>query len=181
MMPFYYGSSPIETLPPEEFIQTSTSAFKANVFRLTLGDSRVVVKDYSKSNPLIRATVCRYLLNKEVGVLKQLIGVAGVPQYLGAYGEYGYVMHDIDGKIVSETESTCGKCSVVAQLDKRVKLLHGLGITHNDIRTRNMICGTDGVLYLIDFAGAILHSKKRGLLSFVKNKFYQILSVTESS
>ena len=165
---------------PRIVLQHSLSSLKADVFRLEIDGQAIVVKDYSRSSKPIRATVCRLLINRETRALKRLLGITGIPQYLGKHGAHGFRMSAIDGRLPDQTVWE-GNRELTDQLAELVKAIHGHGITHNDVRPSNMLFDNNGQLYLLDFAGVFFAPPENNLLFFFHRLLFNSLTRTDLS
>lgn len=142
-----------------EILQKTNSSLKATVFISCLNGQAVVIKDYSKSQPFLRATACQIMIRREINAVKRAQGTAGVPKYLGTYGRYGFAMELIDGCELNKSMLD-QEPQLLVQLDERIRALHDSGVTHNDIRMRNLLVDSKGMLFIIDFSGAVLRSHR---------------------
>lgn len=162
----------------DQRLQSAPSSFKAHVGRFVCGDKVLVVKSYDHAHPLLRATVCRILLSREIKALERLQGVPGVPEFYGRHGRYGLAMAVINGRHPDRRDPG-GWAGIDSQLARSVSLLHQRGVTHNDLRLRNIIIDTRGKLYLIDYASAHFRPKGRGPLSLLGKFLFSKLVLTD--
>lgn len=154
-------------------LQHSSSSFKATVYRTCMNGQHVVIKDYANSHPFFRATICQYLLRREIKAIKRAQNIIGVPTFLGTYGRYGFVIELIEGCETTESMLSSHR-RLLCQLEKRIQALHNSGVTHNDIRLSNLLVDNCGLLYIIDFAGAVLRPKWTTSLSYVLFKIARL-------
>lgn len=139
-------------------LQNTNSSLKARVFITELFGRCVVVKDYSHSHPIIRATLCRWFIEREIAALKRLKAHPSIPLFLGNYGKFGLVMELIEGQVLKKSLLR-NKPRLMNQLDTYIKDMHELGVTHNDIRMRNLLIDSNGTLHIIDFTSAVIKPK----------------------
>ena len=152
-------------------LQKPKSHLKATVYRRTLNEQCMVIKDYTDSHPLLRATICRALLRREIKALERIQGIPGVPVFLGTHGQYGFAMDWIEGQRLTN-DAFQENPQLLNQLDECVRTLHRSGVTHNDIHVRNLIVDSAGALHIIDFASAITRSKLFVLQAKTIYKFF---------
>ncbi len=113
----------------------------------------------------------RFLCRRETGFLRQLEGVAGVPQLRELYGESGFVRDFVPGCNLREYTRT-------AQVDAEffpkfaaiLDAVHARGVAHNDLsKPENVLVTTDGEPVLIDFQIASRILPNPGLLTRLWN------------
>jgi len=138
-------------------LQQSGSSLKADVFVARFNGRCVVVKDYSASPVLLRATLCRWLVHREMAAMKRLVEHPGIPRLIGDYGRYGFAMEQVVGQTL-ENQALKERPELLRQLDAHIRLMHRLGVTHNDIRKRNLLVNREGDLVMIDFASAVIRT-----------------------
>lgn len=158
-------------------LQNSLSSLKANVFRMQCGNKNIVVKDYSHANVLLRITICRFLLKREMSVLYKLQGIKGVPHFYGLYGKHGFAMQAIEG-CHPDMEFFSRNISAGRQLNDLVDNFHHNGITHNDLRLNNIIIDRQGELFIIDYAAVAQRKHKVNILG---NFLFSILKITDKA
>lgn len=146
-------------------LQRTSSSLKATVFITRINGKCVVVKDYSESHPFIRGTLCRWFLQREIRAIKRLRLHPGVPEVLGKYGRYGFVLEMIEGKVLDE-KTLKNNTRLIHKLEQTIQKMHQYGVTHNDIRNKNLILGEDQNLYIVDFASAISMPKSALSISY---------------
>lgn len=149
---------PHSTLSNKTVLQDSRSSFKARVYVEHIDGACIVVKDYSHAHPLIRASVCKWLIAREVAALLRLDAHRGVPIYKGKHGKFAFAMQLIEGHTISKSVLR-NNPSLVEQLIRHIQEMHSCGVTHNDLRVRNVLIDQHHNLHVIDFAGAIIKSK----------------------
>lgn len=136
-------------------IQETHSSLKAKVFIATLNGKCVVVKDYSASHPIIRATLCQWLIKREIAAIKRLQEHPGVPKMVGKFGQFGFAIELIEGTTI-DNSMLKNKPSLMTQIDQTINTMHRFGVTHNDIRNKNFILDRNEKLYIVDFASAVI-------------------------
>lgn len=171
----HIGAAPSATRTPNDcrpgkVLQESKSSLKANVYIATIDGQCVVVKDYSNAHPLLRATLCKWFIQREITALARLRLHPGVPDFIGSYGRFGFAMELIEGRTL-DNEQLKNNALLLKQVDQTIKRMHHHGIGHNDIRNKNLILDREGKLYIVDFASAVIRSAHRFSL---KNLLYRM-------
>lgn len=174
------SSSEQQVSASRQVVQRAHSVFKANVYLEQHDGEQYIVKDYSASPTLVRNSLCRFMLNREIRTLKKLNGIHGIPHYLGPVGKHGYRMQYIDGDLPS-TETMGTEGGLLEQLERIVEQMHLVGITHNDLRTTNLILSKDKQLYLIDFGAVAFRPLSDRLLLRPALWFFNYLTHTDRS
>jgi hypothetical protein len=129
---------------------------KADVFAVTVGDSRVLVKDFS-GRALWARWLGRFQIGREAAAYAWLDGVDGVPAFIGRIDACALAIEWIDGERLAFAEVRPQEGpAVVAKLRGIVDRIHARGVVHNDLRGReNVLLRRDGGLAVIDFAAAV--------------------------
>lgn len=128
---------------------------KADVILIQLAEGEFAVKDYGRKWLPVRLTGA-WQLHREVKAYTRLEGVAGVPRLRRVIDRYAIVLDYIGGIRLPKYHRRQGGVPHVAQ---RIKALldavHGRGIIHGDLRSRdNFLVTTGGELFLIDFSSS---------------------------
>lgn len=69
--------------------------------------------------------------------------------------------------------------SIFEKVDNAVRILNQKGLYHNDLHKRNVMVGTDGEVYIIDFGRADKEKRKDGIADILFSKKWKGLSVSE--
>lgn len=145
---------------PGQVLQRSKSSLKANVFITTIAGKCVVVKDYSASHPLLRATLCKWFIRREIAAIKRLQEHPGVPEFVGPYGQFGFGMELIEGRTL-DNSLLKNNATLLRKIDQTVTWMHFFGVGHNDIRNKNLILDRAENLFIVDFASAVIRPNRR--------------------
>lgn len=162
------------------FLQNSQSSFKASIFIENIQGVSHVVKDYSHANFLLRYTLCRYFVEREIKALIHLQGIEGVPVFYGQYGQFGFCMQYIEG-IYPSRQVMWGSKKLIENLETIISQFHERGLTHNDLRVKNMLLDKEGKLYVIDYGAAIIAKNNRFFNSFMGIRFHNILLASDQA
>jgi serine/threonine protein kinase len=99
----------------------------------------------------------RMLCDREVYFYEQTTGIAGLPKFLGRFGESGFVREYIPGWHLREYRKKAKPdLRFYAKIYKILSDLHNRGIAHNDLsKAENILVRFDGTPVLIDLQIAI--------------------------
>lgn len=163
-------------------LQDCRFALKASVHikQCEKGGSTVVVKDFSHSPWILRGTLCRVFLNREIRALKRLQGIKGIPQYLGRYGNNGFVMELVKGNHPTKKHFKHSKY-LTDQLYVLLENIHGAGVTHNDVRMKNIIVNDSKQLFMIDYAASFIVGDPFDFSYYLKLPLYKLLKFIDES
>ncbi|MBC6428014.1 MAG: phosphotransferase [Cellvibrionales bacterium] len=139
-----------------QILRRAPSPLKADIYLDTQGGTPTVVKDFSRAPRWLRHILGRLLLGREARCLQTLAGIEGVPAFLERIGPHAYRMEFVPGDLPSLAALGADGGRLLAQLAQRVAALHQRGVTHNDLRLKNMLLTPQNQLYLLDF-GAAMH------------------------
>jgi predicted Ser/Thr protein kinase len=117
---------------------------------------RAVVKDFAPRARLVRATLGRRLVRREVAIYRALAGHAAVPRLFGRLDAYAFVVEHRDGTRFSRRRPWTFSPRFVQELREAIGGLHARGVVHLDLRHRsNVRAAPDGRPVLIDFDSAL--------------------------
>lgn len=92
----------------------------------------------------------RWLTRRETRLLEQLADIPNIPQHVRRFGCNGFVYRYIDG-VSLDTKPTVPD-TFFDRLEQLLEILHQRGVCYLDLNKRgNILLGTDGMPYLIDF------------------------------
>ncbi len=162
-------------------LQGCSAYLKASVYVQLCGPTNtpVIVKDFSHSPFLLRATFCRLLLNREIKALMRLNSVSGVPKFLGRYGQNGFVMELVEGVHPTKKDFQSSR-ELSGALRELLKEIHASGVTHNDVRMKNIII-SNNKLFMIDYAAAFTTSSRSNLLNRLMRPIFCALKLIDES
>ncbi|MGQ9456259.1 MAG: hypothetical protein ACUVT8_03250 [Armatimonadota bacterium] len=141
---------------------------------------RLVVKDFSRSDTLFRTIVGPILIRRELGALKKLAGVRGVPSLIGEVDRYAFAMEYIPGRSLDRVTPGTLEPAFYVRLREIVDQMHARGVAHCDLRSRgNVVLGEDGQPYIVDFAACVFRG--RGLNPFMRWIFDQFVLADQNA
>lgn len=127
-----------------------------DVFLVRVGGERVVVKDYRPRSLLVRATIGRIAISRELAVYRALGDVDFVPRLLGALDELALAIEYRRGTRIGRSLAGRVPPTVLDELERAIETLHARGIVHLDLSHRsNVLVTDDGHPVLVDFATAV--------------------------
>lgn len=139
-------------------IQNGKGFLKADVFIYMHNGEPVICKDYSRYQGSWRSLLARILIRREARILDHLKDWPHSPKVVGCLGGLALMMEYIPGDLLSDHAGSADPF-YFSQLMAVMRSLHGMSITHNDVRGNNIIL-SQGRVVLIDFAAAV---RGRGL------------------
>ncbi len=142
-------------------LHTAKSIAQAHIDLLEIRGVRYVLKDFYHHHPLVRSLWGRFIISREWRMYKILEGIPGIPRVMRRFDAYAFIMEHIEGRSLPHRYEAKPDPAVFARLKNLVQTMHQLGITHGDLRRKNILVTPEGEPYLIDFAGGF-HLKGRG-------------------
>ncbi len=132
-------------------------SYKADLLLYRLGGEEIVLKDYSRKGTLWRETLGVLCTGLEARALRALKGVPGVPEFRGRPDRYSVAMSYVAGRRASGSDPELqGNEGFVRELERTVKLMHGRGVVHLDLKHRtNLLVTSDGRPVVLDFESAL--------------------------
>ena len=145
---------------------------------------KLVIKSAMGRGPVRRAR--QATLEREYAAYQRLQGVAGVPACYGLLAQRYLLMEFIDGTPFREAEWQ-DREGWFAGLLAVIRAFHERGVSHGDLKSKaNMIAGSDGKPYVIDFGTTFLnkdgfhpinnrlfeYGKRLDINAWVKHKYH---------
>lgn len=120
------------------------------------GGRQIVVKDFAPRGPLVRATIGRFLIAREVAAYRWLDGHPSVPRFLGFLDPLAFALEFRSGQRVSRRLLREVGPGFIDALGAAVEGLHRRGLVHLDLGHRgNVLVDERGDPVLLDFASAL--------------------------
>ena len=114
------------------------------------------VKDFSSRAWWVRNTIGRFLIRRELRVLKQLQGIEGISQDAFRVDAYAMATQFVPGTILAHIKSKEVPVEFFPQLEALVQLMHSRNLVHLDIRgPKNLLLRPDGTPGIIDFQSSL--------------------------
>lgn len=167
-----------ELLARGTLLHAAGSITNADTFVVDIAESRILVKSLKRRFWLVRVLFARKTLRHECHVLDQLHDIEGIPKLHGMVGKDTLLMEYVEGNgplgdsREIEPDQWPPK-EFFVRLRTLVDTMHQRGISHGDMRRRNIMQGPDNQPYLIDFATAVslqgpFGSFRRGLFTMCR-------------
>ena len=124
------------------------------------------------------AWIGRFLMRREVRLLKLVQPIEGVPRFLGTCGETGFVHEYIEGGPLSKEEQLDDE--FFPRLEKMLDEFHALDLAYVDLEKReNILRGDDGRPYLIDFQISWRLPANRGGRTWIARRIVGVLQASD--
>ncbi|HPB30319.1 MAG TPA: RIO1 family regulatory kinase/ATPase [Candidatus Sumerlaeota bacterium] len=130
------------------------SMAQANIELLEIGGRRYILKDFHRRGRLIRFLWGRRIIAREARVYRRLNGIEGIPRVLRVLDRDGFIMEYVPGTRIPHRRDSALTPVFFERLKAVMGRMHERGITHGDIRRKNILVTEDGRPFVIDFAGA---------------------------
>lgn len=128
----------------------------ATVSLCEIHGTKWVVKDFAPKHVLVRLTLGRFFLAREVKALNKLSGLEGIPQNAFRLDRNAIAFRFLPGSTINNFKPNTLPVEFFQGLEKLVQDMHGRGIAHLDLRyRRNILVRDDGRPGIIDFQSQI--------------------------
>lgn len=127
---------------------------QADVCAYEIEGRRFVVKDFRRRPWLVRRWWGRWILRREWGRLEQLQGIAGIPRLLGWVDPDAFAMEWVEAERLPHLKESSLLPVFFDRLAGLVGEVHARGVSHGDLRRKNVLVDRGQKPYLIDFATA---------------------------
>lgn len=128
----------------------------ARVERVRIGGVDWIFKDFASRAFLVRHTVGRFLLGREVRALRRLEGLAGIPSRAFRVDATSMAARFVPGRALADTPDGPFSTEFLLALEALLRQVHARGIVHLDTRGGgNLLIGPDGAPGIIDFQAAL--------------------------
>jgi len=134
---------------------------QADVAGYEIEGRRLVVKDFRPRPCLVRRWWGRWILRREWERLERLQGLAGIPRLLGWVDEDAFAMEWIEADRLPLRKDGSLEPAYFDRLAALVEAMHARGVSHGDLRRKNVLVDAGQRPYLIDFATAALAGSGR--------------------
>jgi RIO-like serine/threonine protein kinase len=120
-----------------------------------------VVKDFAPRAAWVRATIGRWITNREVRAYRALHGHPAVPRFLGRIDALAFAVEYRPGRHLSRRLGAELSPGFSDRIADAVREMHARGVVHLDLRHRsNVLVDEEQQPILIDFASAIVMQPK---------------------
>lgn len=146
----------------------------ANAIVYRYNDDRLdlIIKDFQHSPWWVRKTFARLSVNQEYKGLLRLAGITGISGQFSRLSPVALAYTYIAGTPLKELaqQQQSLPVSFFKDFERLVASMHRRGLVHLDLRNLgNVICGTDGKPYIIDFQSTMRYARfPRWLQQFMR-------------
>ena len=150
-------------------IHEARSFAQPDIHLLEVEGKRFVLKDYYNRPLITRLLWAKPAIRREFRALERLRAIFGIPAIHRQLDGYGFIMEFLEAERLPKREEKPEiPPEFFEELEALLKRLHSEGITHGDIRRKNVLIGTGkencGKPFLIDFATSLYHPHSRGFI-----------------
>lgn len=127
---------------------------KADVFVVSCGGLRFVVKDFGRKGFWERNLIGRIVIGREHRAYRALTGIEGLPSRYLRLSPFALAIEYLDGRDLGSMTRDDIDSGVVRQLERVINDLHRRGWVHLDLQRRSNILLVNNTIYVIDLASA---------------------------
>jgi hypothetical protein len=128
----------------------------ARVERVHIGGADWIFKDFSSRAFIVRHTVGRFLLGREVRALQRLQGIAGIPDRAFRVDAFAMAARFVPGRTLARVDGAQVTTPYLVALENLLQQVHARGLVHLDTRGGgNLLMLPDGAPGIIDFHAAL--------------------------
>lgn len=137
-----------------ELIHPARSIAQCDVYTFEIEDKKYILKDYNQRHNFLKNTWGKFIILREFNVYNKLEGIDGIPRVFNLLDDYGFVMEFIKGERLPKSKDNFLTKEFFEKLSNIIKRMHKRGISHGDLRRKNILVDENMQPYLIDFASA---------------------------
>jgi serine/threonine protein kinase len=138
---------------------------KAIVDLVELDGRDIVIKDVAARPWPVRVWLGPWQLDREVRAYGRLVGVPGVPRFLGRVDRQAIAVEFVPGGDLASARRGTLPAVFFDLLDGLVGRLHERGVAHGDLHRHDVISGPAGQPYVVDFSTAVVTGPACGPLT----------------
>ena len=128
----------------------------ARVERVRIGGADWIFKDFASRAFVVRHTVGRFLLGREVRALRRLEGLPGIPSQAFRVDALSMAARFVPGRALADTPDGPFSTEFLVALETLLRQVHARGLVHLDTRGgNNLLMQPDGRPGIIDFQAAL--------------------------
>ena len=128
----------------------------ARVERVRIDGTDWIFKDFASRAFLVRHTVGRFLLDREVRALRRLEGLRGIPSQAFRVDGSSMAARFVPGRALADIPNGPVASDYLVALEALLRQVHARGLVHLDTRGGgNLLIGPDGSPGIIDFQAAL--------------------------
>ncbi len=137
---------------------------KADIFLWEDTAPPLAIKDYAARPLLVRATLGRCLVSRECAAYRQLQGVPGIPSLAGRIDPFAFAVTFVKGADLSRLRRGDLPAAFFTRLLHLLESMHRAGVAQGDLHHRDVIQGSSGEPFLVDFSTAVFRGISPGPL-----------------
>jgi serine/threonine protein kinase len=153
-------------------LHKSQNISQANIDIIEVKGKPFVLKHFFEHPFLVRIFWGRYIIGRERRNYRILQGIKGIPKIHFRPDPYSIIMEYVDGKRLPHLREYRLSPLFFERLRILVKDIHNRGITHGDLRRKNILVAGEESPFLIDFAGAF---RLKGKGNFITRAMFRRL------
>ena len=134
---------------------------QANIDLIEVQGKPFVLKHFFHHSFLARTFWGRYVIGREWRNYQILQGLEGIPRIYRRVDPYSLIMEYVEGDRLPHLKDARLTPEFFERLKILVATMHARGVTHGDLRRKNILITREQRPYLIDFAGAF-HIRGKG-------------------
>jgi RIO-like serine/threonine protein kinase len=128
----------------------------ARVERVRIDGTDWIFRDFASRAFLVRHTVGRFLLGREVRALRRLEGLRGIPSQAFRVDGSSMAARFVPGRALADIPNGPVASDYLVALEALLRQVHARGLVHLDTRGGgNLLIGPDGSPGIIDFQAAL--------------------------
>jgi len=128
----------------------------ARVERVHIGGVDWIFKDFGSRNFVVRHSVGRALLRREVSALRRLQGIDGIPSDAFRVDAFAMAARFVPGRSLSSLKAPQVSTDYLLALEALLQTVHARGLVHLDTRGGgNLLIRPHGAPGIIDFQAAL--------------------------
>jgi tRNA A-37 threonylcarbamoyl transferase component Bud32 len=135
-------------------IHAARSVAQADLYELDWDGRPALLKDFNDRPAWVRSFWSRHICAREARALRRLTDLNGVPHLLATAGPCAFIMERLDAARLPRRRHGSPSPRFWANARALLLDLHAAGVSHGDLRRKNLLMGPDDRAYLIDFATA---------------------------
>ena len=129
--------------------------FNARVYSVSIKGCEWTVKDFADRPFYVRA-VARFLLRREVSILKRLSGIKGISNRVFRVDSAAMATEYLPGETLKRVDAKRITPDFLTKLEQLTATMHARGVVHLDLRSlTNVVIDREGNPGIIDFQSAL--------------------------
>lgn len=153
-------------------LHKASSIAQANIDLLEIEGKRFVLKHFFKRPFFVRFLWGSLIIDREWRNYKILQGIKGIPGIYRRLDPYSMIMEYVEGQRLPHLKDSRLTPAFFEKLKALVKQIHNRGVTHGDLRRKNILVTLEDCPYLIDFAGSF---RMKGKGNFITRSLFRRL------